>query len=497
MPQNTRYLLSACLFAIVAFLFIQFYWIKTYYASTLVNFERDINLAFEDGVKKEFLLRCDTIQQAIENNLLDSSKFIISSKFHPTEKVQVYTIRSTKDRKDKFSASFSKLQLNQPLAKGDVSLKRKIAAAFAQNIRQEDLENHFIYYRTQDLGRYIEEKTNHYQFDTASLRKTFNYYLNSRGIKSNYTFILKYKDSTLNNDPKLFNRFKQPIITKSLPTYILEKNSYVRASFTSPFGYVISRTWLLIASSMVLMVIVCYLVWFLTKTLLSAQKVAIIKEDFISNITHEFKTPIATVAVAAEALEDASTIQNSEKRNRYLSHIKNEAQRLNLLVDQVMSLSLQNQTAYIPHKETIVVSEVINQLVKLHQIKADKPLLVNTNVPERVTVEADKSQFYHALNNIMDNAIKYSADEVNLQVNAYDKNGFLVIEIIDKGIGMEKSELKLIFDKFYRVKNQYHSIKGHGLGLTFVKQIIEQHHGWYKIDSEINNGTKVTLAWPQ
>jgi hypothetical protein len=227
MPKNTRLLLSASLFAIVAFLFIQFYWIKTYYTSTLVNFERDINLAFEDGVKKEFMLRCDTIQQAIESNLLDSSKFIISSKFHPTEKVQVYTIRSTKDLKDKFSSSFSKQQLNQPLTKGDVSLKQKIAAAFAQNIRQEDLENHFFYYRTQDLGRYIEEKTNHYQFDTASLRKTFNYYLNSRGIKSNYTFILKDKDSTLNNRPKLFSRLKQPVrsfpnnkpkITTMIPT---------------------------------------------------------------------------------------------------------------------------------------------------------------------------------------------------------------------------------------------------------------------------------------
>lgn len=497
MPKNTRFLLSACLFAIVAFLFIQFYWIKNYYTSTLINFERDINLAFEDGVKKEFMLRCDTIQQAIESNLLDSSKFIISSKFHPTEKVQVYTIRSTKDLNDKFSASFSKQQLNEPLTKGNVSLKRKIAAAFAQNIRQEDLENHIIYYRIQDLGRYIQEKTNHYQFDTTSLRKTFNYYLSSRGIKSNYTFILRDKDSTLNNRPKSFNRFKQPIITKSLPTYILEKNSYIRASFTSPFSDVISRTWLLIASSIILMVIVCYLIWFLTKTLLTAQKVALIKENFISNITHEFKTPIATVGVAAEALENANIIQDSEKRNRYLAHIKNEAQRLNLLVDQVMTLSLQNQTAYVLHKETIVVLEVINQLIKLHQVKSEKPFLVNTNIPERTTVNADKGQFYHALNNIMDNAIKYSADEVSLQINAYDKNGFIIIEIIDKGIGMEKSELKLIFDKFYRIKNQYHSIKGHGLGLTFVKQIIEQHQGWYKTESEINTGTKVTLAWPQ
>jgi len=496
MPKNTRLLLSACLMAIIAFLFIQFYWIKTYYTSTLVNFERDINLAFEDGVKKEFMLRCDTIQQAIEDNLMDSSKFAISSKMHPMEKVEVYTIRSTKDYNDKFSSSFSSQQLNGPLIKGDLLLKRKIAKTFARNIRKEDLENHIIYYRIQELGRYIDEKTKRYQFDTTSLRKTFNYYLNSRGIKSHYTFILQDKDSTLNNQPKP-SHFKESIITKAFPTYLIEKGHYVRASFSSPFAYVISKTWLLIGVSLLLMLIVSYLIWFLTKTLLTAQKIAVIKEDFISNITHEFKTPIATVAVAAEALEDPNTIKDVEKRNRYLNHIKNEAQRLNLLVDQVMSLSLQNQGAYVPHKETIIISEVINQLLKLHQVKTDKAFLINTNIPQQATINADKSQFYHALNNIMDNAIKYSADEVNLQINAYDKNGFMVIEIIDKGIGIEKSELKLVFDKFYRIKNRYHSIKGHGLGLTFVKQIIEQHQGWYQIDSEINNGTKVTLAWPQ
>lgn len=497
MSKNTRLLLSACLLATAAFLFIQFYWIKTYYTSTLINFERDINLAFEDGIKKEFILRCDTIQQAIQDRLMDSNKFTISSKMHPIEKVEVYTIRSTKDYNDKFSSSFSSQQLNRPLVKGDLLFKRKIAETFARSIRQEDLENHIIYYRIQDLGRYIEEKTNDYQFDTVSLRKTFDYYLNSRGIKSRYTFILQDKDSTLNNQPKLSYHFNAPIITKAFPTYLIKKNHYVRASFTAPFGYLISKTWLLIGASLLLMTIVSFLIWFLTKTLLTAQKVAIVKENFISNITHEFKTPIATVAIAAEALENNNTIQDSEKRSRYLAHIKNEAQRLNLLVDQVMSLSLQHQATYIPHKEKIVISEVINQLIKLHQVKSDKPFLVNTDIYEHATVNADKNQFYHALNNIMDNAIKYSENEANLHISVYHENGFALIEMTDKGIGIEKALLKLVFDKFYRVNRPHHSIKGHGLGLTFVKQIIEQHQGWCKIESEIKIGTKVTLAWPQ
>ena len=234
------------------------------------------------------------------------------------------------------------------------------------------------------------------------------------------------------------------------------------------------------------------------KSLFREKKLAQIKNDFISNITHEFKTPIATVSVAIEALGNREVRSDEQKTSRYLNHAKNEIERLNQLVDKVMNLSLYEDNQTEIHKEFIPVDEVIKEIIQIYQVSSDKkPDIHYENNSGEHQLWVDKLKFRHAISNILDNAIKYSNNDPCININLFKENHHLIFRFQDNGIGIPDKDLPLIFDKFYRVnKGNLHLIKGYGLGLNYVKQIMQQHRGWYKIESKLGTGTTIILGWP-
>ncbi|GGB17206.1 sensor histidine kinase [Mucilaginibacter rubeus] len=501
MPKSTRFVIIVCAVAIAMVLLLQFYWVKNYYIVNQATFEKEVNMAFEDALKKEFSIRCDTIQQLLAKRLMDTTEFLITSRFDTAEKKNIFTIANAHQPGQKFSSSALSFRgINKALLPGDTAFKWAIATRFAYTMRTEDLQNHVVYYRTQNLGGFMVDNVNKYDFDTTRLRPVLAHYLKDRNIETPFRFYVRETDSTMNRshfDEKLLARY--PIITKSYPTYKQKgKEQYVRAMFSNPFSYIIGRMGYMFAGSLLLIALVAFSLIYLLRTLFREKRLSAIKNDFISNITHEFKTPIATASAAIEALNGFGVLDNREKTQRYLSYTKNELEKLAGLVDRVLSISVYENADFDIKPERVDIDAEIKGLLARAAALPGKEInwtyVNNTGIS---SIMADKLYFEHAVNNVVDNAFKYSGTRVQLVVSVSIKNNFLVIEVKDNGIGIAANDLPLVFEKFYRVPSgNQHRVKGHGLGLSYVKSIVDRHRGWCKIESELGKGTTLSLAWP-
>ncbi|MET3501512.1 signal transduction histidine kinase [Mucilaginibacter rubeus] len=501
MPKSTRFVIIVCAVAIAMVLLLQFYWVKNYYIVNQATFEKEVNMAFEDALKKEFSIRCDTIQQLLAKRLMDTTEFLITSRFDTAEKKNIFTIANAHQPGQKFSSSALSFRgINKALLPGDTAFKWAIATRFAYTMRTEDLQNHVVYYRTQNLGGFMVDNVNKYDFDTTRLRPVLAHYLKDRNIETPFRFYVRETDSTMNRshfDEKLLARYL--IITKSYPTYKQKgKEQYVRAMFSNPFSYIIGRMGYMFAGSLLLIALVAFSLIYLLRTLFREKRLSAIKNDFISNITHEFKTPIATASAAIEALNGFGVLDNREKTQRYLSYTKNELEKLAGLVDRVLSISVYENADFDIKPERVDIDAEIKGLLARAAALPGKEInwtyVNNTGIS---SIMADKLYFEHAVNNVVDNAFKYSGTRVQLVVSVSIKNNFLVIEVKDNGIGIAANDLPLVFEKFYRVPSgNQHRVKGHGLGLSYVKSIVDRHRGWCKIESELGKGTTLSLAWP-
>lgn len=498
MQKKTKLLPALCLAATLILLGLQGYWINKYYYTTKQTFEKEVNLAFEDAFKKEFSLRADRIQQMIKQRLLDTTQFLITSSLGKEGEV-IYKISETKNPKDYFSNSFSNAKLNVMITPANKKLMEdKVAEHFSQALRSEDLDYHVVYYRTQNLGKYIFNLTQKIDFDTTNLRPILNKYLAEKSIFVNYQFYAKQQDSTTNKstfNPSLLQKF--PVITRSLPTYnhSLGQN-YIRVMFKDPFPYILSNMWLILSSSIFLVLLIAFCLAYLLKVLREEKKLSSIKNDFISNITHEFKTPISTAMVAIEALNDPSIRQDEEKVTRYLKHTKNELNRISDLTDQVLKISLYDTGNFEIKKEKVQIETVIKEIIEVYHLSEQNAILTFQNNTDLAEIFADQSQFRHALANVIDNAIKYGSSPIKIDISCKLDKDYLITIVKDNGPGIATTEIPFVFEKFYRAKQHHQqTVKGYGLGLNYVKQIMDQHYGWYKINSN-ENGTELKLGWP-
>jgi len=489
-----------CVVCMCVLLSLQGYWIQQHYVVTKANFEKDVNSVFEDAVKKEFSLRCDTVEQEMIRLMMDTNLFVITSKSDRDNRL-IYKFRHKNDADDKYSSSLSNSAYQLPIIEGDTINKWKIVKKIARDIRQTELENRMVFFRTQYLGRFLTEKVKKYSFDTTRLKPVFDRLLTAKNIRIPYHFNLKLKTTQVQNKNhrKAAEAIAFPITTRALITYrLLGDEEQVSASFKNPFSYILTNMVVILVSSILLVFLIAFCLVYLLKSLFKEKKLSAVKNDFISNITHEFKTPIATVSAAVEALTSFDVLNDAEKTQRYLGHAKNELSRLSGLVDQVLNIAIYSNADHQPQRELVKIGQVVHELVASYAVPLVKDIRFHYEYKDlQYTVLANKDQFYHSLNNVIDNAIKYSGDKVDITISSKLKNNFLQIFIEDCGAGIRSADLPLVFDQFYRSQDVIGKrIKGYGLGLNYVKNIMENHNGWCRIESEPGKGSKVTLAWP-
>ncbi len=325
------------------------------------------------------------------------------------------------------------------------------------------------------------------EFNERGIATNFTYGVFSNGLatklKSDYFSIRKEKDYQvqlfLDNDG--FSRYQ-------LYVDFPEERSYLLSTI-----YQI----LLLSSFFIFIIMMAFAI--ALYQLIEQKKISEIKTDFINNMTHEFKTPIATINLALDAIKNPKIIGDPEKIHRYINMIRDENRRMNTQVENVLRISQLEKNQLTLSLENVDIHDVIEKAIThLHLVVDDRNGYIKTHFSAKKSTL--KGDYFHLINvfmNMLDNAIKYSIEVPKVDVYTENIPKYLVIKIKDQGMGMSKNVQKHIFDKFYREQTgDVHDIKGHGLGLSYVKKMIELHDGTITVESEKEKGSIFIVKLP-
>jgi two-component system, OmpR family, phosphate regulon sensor histidine kinase PhoR len=235
------------------------------------------------------------------------------------------------------------------------------------------------------------------------------------------------------------------------------------------------------------------------RTLLRQKKLSEIKNDFINNMTHEFKTPLATISLAVDALKNEKVIYDKEKSSYFTGIIKEENKRMNKQVETILQAALLEKQEVQLNLKKLSAHELINAALNNITLQVEEKegvLEVNKNATKDV-VMADEVHFTNLINNLLDNAVKYSSQKPVVKLSTQNTGKHIRIKIEDNGIGMNKETLNRIFEKFYRAHTgNVHNVKGFGLGLSYVKTMVDAHKGTIKAESTLGKGSSFILTFP-
>lgn len=266
---------------------------------------------------------------------------------------------------------------------------------------------------------------------------------------------------------------------------------------TEPLGNLVLRQMAgILTTSLVILLILGFSFWYLIRTILRQKTLEEMKSDFTNNITHELKTPIAVAYAATDALLNFHQADDPGKRERYLRICQEQLGRLGGLVEQILSMSMERRKTFRLRLEEIRLADLLPSLIELHKLKADKPVHVTLDIiPEDLTVTADRTHLANIVSNLLDNAVKYSRDRADITVRCRrtetDGRTWAEINVADHGIGIARDRQPHVFDKFYRVPTgNLHEVKGYGLGLFYVKTMVEKHGGTVEVKSEPGKGSE-------
>jgi two-component system, OmpR family, phosphate regulon sensor histidine kinase PhoR len=373
-----------------------------------------------------------------------------------------------------FSDDFS-LELLKPVTIGQrftvAELRKKIETSFQVN-KIENIPFEFALATINNNGMmgYVERQSNNFE----------NAYDDSLHHFSNVFFL----------NPPSGSAAENIVQTEVLIVIVPDIQNIVIKSLRWRIGTAVLFTLIIIAA------------FYLTvRTMLRQKKLSEIKNDFINNMTHEFKTPIATISLAVDALKNEKVIRDREKMKYFSGIIKEENQRMNRQVETILRASQLEKQEVDLNLKPVHVHEVIKDVVdnftlQLEDKQGKVELLLNA---ENDLIDADEVHFSNLVNNLVDNSVKYSKDNVPplIRITTHSTPKYFVIRLDDNGIGMSKETVKRIFEKFYRAHTgNIHNVKGFGLGLSYVKTMVEAHDGNIKVESTLGKGSAFTIELP-
>ena len=327
-----------------------------------------------------------------------------------------------------------------------------------------------------NLDNYLNDEFNRNKIDV------------SYGLKYSYSVRAK-NDEYIDNSIayKLENFPKNHLTTISKSTF-LPHRSKLELFFTNETKLLLRNSLISILLSLLLSASIIASIIYLLKTIYKQKQLAEVKNDLINNITHEFKTPIATISTALEALKNFNALDDKIKTEKYISIANSQVSKLHLMVEKILETASLNQENLVLTKEPVELNTLIKSVIEKYKIiNSDKKFHFKNNIGN-IVLNLDKFHFENAIGNIIDNAIKYGGNIINIEL-VIDKNK-VVILIKDNGNGIHKTQKDKVFDQFYRIPTgNTHNVKGFGIGLYYTKNIIAKHRGKIDIIYDKNNYT--------
>ena len=330
----------------------------------------------------------------------------------------------------------------------------------------------------------------------------FNHFMNLYGIHIEYYFEVKpatvttvdVVDFSKNFPSNQSGSYQACVVDES------DKNiSDLKLVFPGMKQFILAEMGVPFITSVILILVVLVISWRTILSLMKEKKIAEHTTDFLNNMTHEFKTPLTNIALAGKMMVKDSSIHEEEKIKHYSGIILKENEKLRLQVEQVLSMTALERGEIPLQKTELDIHQLIQDALKCINIQIENrhgELKLKLDA-ERFVVMGDKSHLTNALCNLIDNAIKYSKNKPELIIQTSNSGDNLIVVVTDKGIGIEKEYQKKVFDKFFRVPTgDVHDVKGFGLGLAYIKKIVELHGGTIELQSEKNIGTTFTVTLP-
>jgi two-component system phosphate regulon sensor histidine kinase PhoR len=344
----------------------------------------------------------------------------------------------------------------------------------------------------------IEKRISRSQVDSLLKLNFKNYGIN---IDYKYGVITQLGDST----KLVLSNTNMTVLDKSelkallYPSDILPFKNFLTVVFpgSSYFLYKLILPQLILSAVFILIIIGSFV--YTIRIIFLQKKFGGLIMDFINNMTHEFKTPISTIALASDAIAQPETLNNEEKLKKYNGIIQDENSRMKQQVDKILQMALLEERDYELNLSVIDLHELINNAVGNLSVRVENlggKLETNLSA-SNYRIKGDVVHLINIINNILDNAIKYSPEGVHIIVQTHNEGSKIILSFIDNGMGIDEDDLKRVFDKYFRVPTgNLHDIKGFGLGLSYVKLMVEGHSGEIKIKSKPGIGTTVDITLP-
>lgn len=287
-------------------------------------------------------------------------------------------------------------------------------------------------------------------------------------------------------------------ILDDINTILLDKISIVVLIIDVPLAVILQQMLLSIVGSGLLLLLIGFCLTYMFYTILKQKKLADIKDDFISNVSHELKTPVATTLAAIQGMQHFDVLNDKIKTDQYLNTAANEMQRLSGMIDEILNSAIYERSDFNLHLSGFNFKEMLEKIIKVQEQHSKKEVNIELNYQYKEEIFADKTHLYNVFINLIDNSIKYGNENVIIKIDCLPSDEGVKILFADNGDGIPMIHQKNIFDKFFRVPNPGdHSIKGHGLGLNYVKSIVKKHNGVVQLLKSDINGSTFEVNLPQ
>lgn len=512
--------------ALIGLIWIQLYWIKNAVALEEKRFEQNVITALNNVVyrlektstaakiTRKLNIRKHGMRISSPDSLTDKGQQTeLNAKLHDNKvKVKIYEellsdsngviVKKSRER------SYSGDSIISPSYETDIKPNSKDPFV-VQEVDSADNRAQWLMHRSEMVNDIFDELVsiniyNDYnsKVDTSQIDSILKAELLNFGIDASYSFNVIEPGNRLvkpvSNEKKkdiLLTKFKVNLS----PDNVFIPPKYLAVHFTNQSGYLLNTMWMMLSVSALLICIIIFCFYYTVATILKQKKLSEIKNDFINNMTHEFKTPISTISLACEVLSDKSVDKSPERAGNYIKVINEENKRLSLLVENVLQTAILDKGEFKLKIEEVDVHVVIQQVINNIQLQVDKREgKISTDFKsEKNLINGDRVHLSNIIYNLIDNALKYSEENPEIYIITSDFLTDICIRVKDNGIGISKENQKRIFDKLYRVPTgNIHNVKGFGLGLSYVKAIVEKHNGSISVESEPEKGSEFIITLP-
>lgn len=528
------------IFALIGSISVQYYWVKELYQQNSMLMEKNINQALKHAVKRIHS----------EEEIYKINRFLVKPEFHSNQatvrQLEVIKNQHKRSRNKKSTEVIVHTQTKTTTSDGQHE-EVVVFSDMDTSIRFLDTENEWFVFgndfetniqikiesdsilqsfeaKADSLIQILEYKTFDIQKEKEELESTIDQLVwemddwaspfydsipldlienvlsevfTEYNIPSNFEFALINGDKSIIESKNYdTNTDGLQYFTKLYPDYLIPREQILVVQLASHIMYYKMSVPILLSLIFTLMLAVG--LWLIVSNLIHHRNISQIQNDFINNMTHEFKTPIATISLASDSILNPGILNNSEKVSYFTGMIKKENKRMNRLVEKILQMARLENKEFKLEKQKVAVHELLEMITENTGIKLQKDESIKlSKQAENDIVHADQLHLTNVFYNLIDNALKYSDQPKEIIIKTYNQKNNLCVSIQDNGHGMSKKELQHIFDRFYRVEaGNVHNIKGYGLGLTYVKAVIDKHNGQISVKSEAGVGSTFEIKLP-